>query len=139
VIQHETFFSIIAGDYDTTLEFYSAGLELPIVNQWNSARGRAALLKAGAASYVEVWSAPPGVYPAQVGSVGFAIEVDNADETYGRLRANGLEPEHEPNAMPWGFRGFAVRDPNGVSVSLVQRVDTQDDSIGGHVRLRPED
>ena len=40
-----------------------------------------------------------------------SIEVDDVDETWGRVRAAGIKIEYGPADEPWGVRRFFVRDP----------------------------
>jgi lactoylglutathione lyase len=48
-----------------------------------------------------------------------SIEVDNLDESYGRVRAAGVDIEYGPTAEPWGVRRFFVRDPCGRLVNIL--------------------
>lgn len=48
------------------------------------------------------------------------IEVDNVDEWYERLQAKGVEIVFPLRDEPWGDRHFAIVDPNGVAIDMVQ-------------------
>ena len=48
------------------------------------------------------------------------LEVDDAAAELDRLRESGVEIAAELQDEPWGERCFQVRDPNGVTVQLVQ-------------------
>ena len=50
-----------------------------------------------------------------------SIEVDDVDAVYERARSAGAEIVYPLTDEDWGFRRFAVRDPNGVVVSVAQR------------------
>lgn len=52
-----------------------------------------------------------------------AIDVDDVDAEYERIQAMGIPIEVELRDEPWGDRHFAVIDPNGVGVDVVQRCD----------------
>lgn len=50
------------------------------------------------------------------------IEVDDAEAEYERLRALGIPVEVTLRDEPWGDRHFAILDPNGIGVDIVQRI-----------------
>lgn len=49
------------------------------------------------------------------------IDVDDVDATYARLYGLGVEAVFPPRDEPWGDRHFAVIDPGGIAVDVVQR------------------
>ncbi len=49
-----------------------------------------------------------------------AFVVDNIDEEYARIQANGVPLTTPIETEPWGERYFQVTDPNGVILQLVQ-------------------
>lgn len=48
------------------------------------------------------------------------IETDDVDKLYATLRAKGVPIKIELRDEPWGDRHFAIEDPNGVGIDLVQ-------------------
>lgn len=48
-----------------------------------------------------------------------SIEVDDLEETLGRMKAAGIEIEYGPTDEPWGVRRFYVRDPFGKLVNIL--------------------
>lgn len=54
--------------------------------------------------------------------VWIAVDVDDAQGEYKRIRALGVPVEVELRDEPWGDRHFTVRDPNGIGVDVVQRL-----------------
>jgi len=48
----------------------------------------------------------------------YNIMVKDVDEEYNRLIEAGLEPIIPLEEHPWGDRGFAVSDPNGISLYI---------------------
>jgi uncharacterized glyoxalase superfamily protein PhnB len=44
--------------------------------------------------------------------------VDDADTEHDRLKAAGLKPVMPLEDHPWGDRGFAILDPNGVNLYI---------------------
>lgn len=51
-----------------------------------------------------------------------AIDVDDAEAEYERIKALGVPVEVELRDEPWGDRHFAILDPNGIGVDIVQRL-----------------
>lgn len=51
-------------------------------------------------------------------SVRLHFEVDDVDETFDRLRANGLEFMDHPTDTDWGYRSVTCHDPIGHTVEL---------------------
>ncbi len=48
----------------------------------------------------------------------YNFAVEDVDAEYERLAKEGLVVVVPPEDHPWGDRGFAVRDPNGISLYL---------------------
>ena len=48
----------------------------------------------------------------------YNFKVDDADVEHERLRDEGLDVVVPLEDHPWGDRGFAVKDPNGISLYL---------------------
>ncbi|PRP90895.1 Glyoxalase-like domain protein [Enhygromyxa salina] len=59
--------------------------------------------------------AGPSPMPSFAGAgVVVSVPVDDADEHYASARERGLAPVSKPEVKPWGWRSYALRDPNGV-------------------------
>lgn len=58
---------------------------------------------------------PPACNPA---GLIYNFCVDDVDAEYSRLMAEGLGPVMPLEDHPWGDRGFAVLDPNGVTLYI---------------------
>jgi catechol 2,3-dioxygenase-like lactoylglutathione lyase family enzyme len=58
--------------------------------------------------------------PDEIGAPGIeiAVAVHDVDETFARLRDEGIEFESEPQDMPWGARHAWLRDPSGYRLSI---------------------
>ncbi|MEO1126056.1 MAG: VOC family protein [Cyanobacteria bacterium J06635_15] len=50
------------------------------------------------------------------------IDVDDVDAEYNRIKSIGMPIEVELRDEPWGDRHFALVDPNGIGVDVVQRI-----------------
>lgn len=48
------------------------------------------------------------------------IEVDNVDEIYEAIQKKGIEIKIALRDEPWGDRHFAISDPNGIGIDIVQ-------------------
>jgi uncharacterized glyoxalase superfamily protein PhnB len=53
--------------------------------------------------------------------VWIAVDVEDAQAEYRRIRAMGVPIEVPLRDEPWGDRHFVVVDPNGIGVDVVQR------------------
>ena len=51
-----------------------------------------------------------------------ALDVEDAEAEYRRIQATGTPIEVALRDEPWGDRHFAVVDPNGIGVDVVQRL-----------------
>ena len=62
-----------------------------------------------------------GVYAGK--GAWITIEVDDVDAEYERILGLGVQIELEPRNEPWGDRHFAILDPSGIGIDIVQRMD----------------
>ncbi len=53
----------------------------------------------------------------------FTVDVEDADAEFDRLRNLGATIEVPLRTEPWGDRHFAILDPNGIGVDIVQRLE----------------
>jgi len=58
---------------------------------------------------------PPACNPA---GLMYNFAVDDVDAEHDRLTAAGLSPVTPLEDHPWGDRGFAILDPNGVTLYI---------------------
>ena len=68
-------------------------------------------------------SRPPG--PATFDGEGMivTVQVDDAAETYERVKAQSAPITHPLTDEPWGQRRFMTRDPSGISVDVVEQIE----------------
>lgn len=52
--------------------------------------------------------------------VFLTIEVENVDQKYKELKEKGADIKIELRDEPWGDRHFAIEDPNGVGIDIVE-------------------
>ena len=60
----------------------------------------------------------PGQPACATAGLTYNFCVADVDEEHRRLAAKGLHPVMPIEDHPWGDRGFAVRDPNGVTLYI---------------------
>jgi len=51
---------------------------------------------------------------------GFEVLVDNADAEYERIKGMGVEISEPPKNVPWGYRFFHLKDPDGNGIDVIQ-------------------
>jgi uncharacterized glyoxalase superfamily protein PhnB len=51
---------------------------------------------------------------------GFEIQVSDANAEYKRIQALGVEVKEPPKDLPWGYRFFNIKDPDGNGIDIVQ-------------------
>ena len=51
---------------------------------------------------------------------GFEFRVADADYEYKRMVDMGVKVEKEPETLPWGYRFFNIKDPDGNGIDIVQ-------------------
>lgn len=51
---------------------------------------------------------------------GFEFRVANADAEYRRMLNMGIKIEQAPQDLPWGYRYFNIKDPDGNGIDIVQ-------------------
>jgi|GEM_PF-1049370 len=51
---------------------------------------------------------------------GFEFRVADADAEYVRIKGLGIEIQEPPQDLPWGYRYFHVKDPEGNGIDIVQ-------------------
>lgn len=58
--------------------------------------------------------------PFQNQGVYLTIEVSNVDVIYKEIQSKGVDIKIDLRDEPWGDRHFAIQDPNGVGIDIVQ-------------------
>jgi catechol 2,3-dioxygenase-like lactoylglutathione lyase family enzyme len=126
---HELRVALTAEDYERTLAFYRDGLGMPLMETWEEAGGRGAVLDAGRATR-EVLAVPHAemVDRIEVGEavgarVRLALEVDDSAEIARKLLAAGADLIGGPVVTPWAHRNVRLRDPDGMQLTLFSVLD----------------
>ena len=113
----ELVFVVSTGHYDASLAFYRDVIGLDVVEEWTEF-GHGAVLSGGGVARVELieLEVPDDPLPRHAPFLGLKVtEVDAIHERAFAANAPILSPLQE---RPWGGRGFAVQDPNGIGVNV---------------------
>jgi catechol 2,3-dioxygenase-like lactoylglutathione lyase family enzyme len=103
-------------DIDRSLAFYRDVLGLTPYFRWQD--NAAGLYTESLELYLARTEHPA---PSRV-----AVFVDDADAALEQYRAAGAEIATDIETMPWGLRGFTVRDPDGNLVGVWHEVERRD-------------
>ncbi len=68
-------------------------------------------------------SSPPNPAPYRGDGMFLTLQVEDARAEYDRLVGAGLEPDLALTDEPWGQRRFAVTDPAGMWVDIVEQIE----------------
>ena len=68
-------------------------------------------------------SRPPGRDPFNGKGLLLTLQVEDATAEFGRLKGGGVEIAYPLHDEPWGQRRFAVHDPSGIWVDVIQQID----------------
>lgn len=69
-------------------------------------------------SNLQFMAPPPGQPICNPAGLGYNFSVADVDVEYNLLMAAGLQPVMPLEDHPWGDRGFAIQDPNGVALYI---------------------
>jgi catechol 2,3-dioxygenase-like lactoylglutathione lyase family enzyme len=105
-----------------SLAFYRDVIGLEVLEEW-SEFGHGAVLSAGGASRVELIELEIGEEALPPHAPFLGLQVTEVDEIHERAVAAGAVIASPLNERPWGGRGFAVRDPNGIGVNVYTAYD----------------
>lgn len=117
-----------AKDFDKLIKFYCDGLGLETTQHWPAEQGRAVILEMGRAT-LEVFDEKQANKIDQLetgtrirGQVRFALQVPDLQAAMNRLLATGAVLVHEPVLTPWGDYNVRLQDPEGMQVTLFQKM-----------------
>jgi catechol 2,3-dioxygenase-like lactoylglutathione lyase family enzyme len=103
-----------ATDFEGATAFYGGLLGFPVQEQWNDNDGRGTLFRCSSAGVIEVFEDSPHHPAERPHGVKVAIEVDDVDALYDRVRYADVEIVDLIGDRPWGHRNFEIRDPSGL-------------------------
>jgi lactoylglutathione lyase len=116
--------ALTVDDYDEALAFYRDALGLTLLEEWKSPGANGALLEAGRAT-LEIFDEGQAamvddleVGRRVVGTVRFALAVDDSAAVADRLERAGAERLGGPVETPWGDVNVRVQAPDGMQLTL---------------------
>src|SRR5207253_4149157 len=89
---------------------------LHVYREYGSGAGRGVVFFIGG-GYLEVTGHAP---PVDVDKLCLWLQVRDLRETHARLVEAGVAIVEEPERKPWGLDEMWIRDPDGVSIVVVQ-------------------
>ena len=120
----ELVFVVSTSHFDASLAFYRDLIGLELVEEWTEF-GHGAVLSAGGAARVELIELAEAADEALPRHAPFlGLKVTDVDGVHERAVGAGATILSALQERPWGGRGFAVRDPNGVGVNVYTAYET---------------
>ncbi len=120
-VSHRFYSGIITNGLHESKEFYTKtfGFKVAFENEWFI------LLHLGEFQLAFMQPDHPTqrpIFQSEFGGKGvwFAMEVEDVDGEYERVKALNVPITLELRDEPWGDRHFAVTDPNGIGVDVVK-------------------
>ena len=104
------------GSFDRTFNFYAECLGLHVYREWGSGRTRGAVFFLGG-GFLEV--SEEGEEPASA-AMQLWLQVRNLNGVHRELEAAGVPIVEAPSVQPWGLMKMRIRDPDGVTLVIVE-------------------
>jgi catechol 2,3-dioxygenase-like lactoylglutathione lyase family enzyme len=119
----ELVFVVTTRRFDASLAFYRDVLGLTLVEEW-AEHGHGAVLAAADQARVELIELEElGDEPLPERAPFLGLQVADVDEVHRRAVAARSTIAAPLKERPWGGRGFALRDPNGIGVNVYTAYD----------------
>ena len=129
-----SFFVLIVNDLETAKSFYISnfGFNVAFENEW--------YLHLVSESGIQIafmlpdQSTQPNIFKKQYNGNGFILsfEVDDVDRAYSQAQQDTLEIALNLKSEEWGQRHFAIKDPNGVYIDVVQTIEPTEEYKSGY-------
>lgn len=121
--------AVTTRDFERLLKFYTDGLGLEPAQLWTSDQGQALIFEMGTGT-LELFDENHAAHIDQIeagrpisGAIRFALRVPDLQAALDRLLAKGAVMVHPPVVTPWGDHNVRVQDPDGLQITLFQKVD----------------
>lgn len=101
-------------DFDCATAFYGDALNFPVQEQWDDPDGRGILFRCASGGVIEVFEDSPHHRAEAPRGVKVAVEVEDVDALYDRIRKAQVEVVDPIGDRPWGHRNFEIPDPSGL-------------------------
>ena len=120
--------AVTTSDFERMTRFYFDALGIAPAQFWNNDQGQAVILDMGKAT-LEIFDEAQAQTVDQIetgkrvsGRIRFALQVPDLQHTVDRLLAHGATMVHPPVVTPWGDFNARFEDPDGLQLTLFQRM-----------------
>jgi predicted enzyme related to lactoylglutathione lyase len=107
-------------DFERSFRFYATNLGLHVYREWGRGSTRGVVFFLGGGFLELSGSSHTGASE----SVGLWLQVRDVDAVGDKLEEAGVDIIELPTDKPWGLREMQVRDPDGLSIVIVEVPET---------------
>ena len=107
-------------DFERSFRFYAESLGLHVYREWSSGSTRGVIFFLGGGFLELSGSSRTGTS----GSVALWLQVRDVDAVGRGLEEAGVDIVELPTDKPWGLREMQARDPDGLSIMIVEVPET---------------
>ena len=107
-------------DFERSFRFYAESLGLHVYRQWSSESTRGVVFFLGG-GFLELSGSSR---TAASESAGLWLQVRDVDAAGRDLEEVGVDIIEVPTEKPWGLREMQVRDPDGLSIVIIEVPET---------------
>jgi predicted enzyme related to lactoylglutathione lyase len=107
-------------DFERSFRFYAESLGLPVYREWGSGSTKGVVFFVGGGFLELSGSSRTGASE----SVGLWLQVQDVDAVGRELEEASVEVFESPTDKPWGLREMQLRDPDGLSIVIVEVPET---------------
>jgi predicted enzyme related to lactoylglutathione lyase len=107
-------------DFERSFRFYAESLGLHVYRQWSSGSTRGVVFILGG-GFIELSGSSR---TAASESIGLWLQVRDVDVVGHELQEAGVDIIEIPTDKPWGLREMQIRDPDGLSIVIVEIPET---------------
>jgi predicted enzyme related to lactoylglutathione lyase len=126
--------ALTTSDYERLVKFYCDGFGIDAAQLWDNWQGRGLILELGSAT-MEIFDEKQAQTVDQIeteqrlsGQIRFAFQVPDLDMSIKRLLAHGATLVHSPVITPWGDYNVRLQDPDGMQITLFQKLSQDEQS-----------
>ena len=121
-----SYVALVTDRFDDVVKFYGEKLRMPVIDRWDRANARGLRFELGGLC-LEILDNGRERKPLILGEPAdrfhVVIEVEDVDKARRQIDIDAPQPQ----STSWGARLFQVRDPDGVPVTFLQWLETEDE------------